>query len=76
MKIQELNNTEMQQVNGGFLGLGNGNSSFLGGITNSLGLHVGYESHSSGDHDSYSKSTKFSLGLGSSTEIAGGGSVR
>jgi hypothetical protein len=61
MKLQELNLTEMKEINGGLLGLfGNNDSQSSGGLFGGLGIHFSNESM---DEDgSYDKSS-FGLNL-------------
>ena len=81
MKIQELNHAEMQQVNGGLLGLdgllggGSGNNSnLLTSLANGLGLNLSFSSIESGNENtgSYFKSNSFSLGGNLLSNILGG----
>ena len=60
MKFQELNATEMKDINGGLLGLGNNDSSSSGGLFGSLGINFSNESV---DKDGSSDKTNFGLGL-------------
>lgn len=60
MQFQELNANEMQQINGGLLGLGSNDSSTSGGLIGSLGIHFSNESV---DEDGSSEKTSFGLGL-------------
>ncbi|UYQ94931.1 bacteriocin [Chitinophaga horti] len=60
MKMQELNINEMQQINGGLLGLfGNDSSSALSGLLE------GYIGITTVDEDGDTNSTKINFGLGS-----------
>jgi hypothetical protein len=61
MKLQELNHTEMQEINGGLLGLfGNNDSQTSGGILGGLGINFSNESV---DSDGSSDKTNFGLNL-------------
>lgn len=60
MKFQELNAAEMNEINGGLLGLGNGDSQSSGSLLGSLGLSFSNESV---DSDGSSEKTNFGLGL-------------
>ena len=61
MKLQELNFAEMNEINGGLLGLGSSNDSqSSGGLFGSLGIHFSNESI---DDDGSSEKTSFGLGL-------------
>ena len=61
MKLQELNHTEMQEINGGLLGLGNSNDSqSSGGLFGSLGIHFANQSV---DDDGSSETTAFGTNL-------------
>ena len=61
MKFLELNLSEMQEINGGLLGLGNSNDSqSSGGLFGSLGINFSNESV---DDDGSSEKTSFGLGL-------------
>ena len=60
MKFQELNATEMNEINGGLLGLGSSDSSSSGGLFGGLGLSFSNESM---DEDGSSEKTQFGLGL-------------
>jgi len=58
MKLQELNFDELKNVNGGLLGLGDGNSSITGILQGTLGV-------SNTDSDGNTESTDVNFGLGS-----------
>ena len=61
MKFQELNSTEMKEINGGLLGLGgSSDSASSGGLFGSLGIAFSNESV---DDDGSSQKTQFGLGL-------------
>jgi len=61
MKLQELNFAEMNEINGGLLGLGGSNDSATSsGLFGSIGLHFSNESV---DEDGSSEKTNFGLGL-------------
>lgn len=61
MKFQELNAAEMNEINGGLLGLGSSNDSqSSGGLFGALGLNFSTESV---DDDGSSDKTNFGLGL-------------
>jgi len=60
MKLQELNFAEMNEINGGLLGLGSSNDSATSsGLFGSLGLSF---SHESKDEDGTSEKTSFGFG--------------
>ncbi|MBE9461031.1 hypothetical protein ACFP1I_19155 [Dyadobacter subterraneus] len=60
MKLQELNVAEMNEINGGLLGLGSSDSASSGGLFGGLGINF---SHESVDDDGSSEKTNFGLGL-------------
>ena len=61
MKLQELNFAEMNEINGGLLGLGSSNDSqSSGGLFGALGISFSNESV---DDDGSSEKTNFGLGL-------------
>ena len=60
MKLQELNHTEAQEINGGLLGFGNNDSQSSGSLLGSLGIHF---SNQSVDDDGSSESTSFGTNL-------------
>ena len=61
MKLKELNFAEMNEINGGLLGLGSSSDSqSSGGLFGSLGIHFSNESI---DDDGSSEKTSFGLGL-------------
>ncbi|MBE9461032.1 hypothetical protein ACFP1I_19150 [Dyadobacter subterraneus] len=60
MKLQELNFAEMNEINGGLLGLGNSDSASSSGLFGALGLNFSNESV---DDDGSSDKTNFGLGL-------------
>lgn len=60
MKLQELNVAEMNEINGGLLGLGSGDSQSSSGLFGGLGLSFSNESV---DDDGSSEKTSFGLGL-------------
>ena len=62
MKLQELNNSELKNVNGGLLGLGDDNTS----ITNIL---TGFVNVSHTDEDGETESYNLDFGLGSLTDF-------
>lgn len=71
MKMQELNATEMKEVNGGSLFGGNNDSASQGGLFGDLGIGnlLSYSSESkNGDQSS---SSSFSLGNGISASLGG-----
>jgi hypothetical protein len=79
MKVQELNHVEMQNVNGGLLGLdgllgGGGNSTdLLSNLANGLNTGIGYSSVESGNENTgeYYRSNNLSIGLGLLTNLLG-----
>lgn len=62
MKLQELNNNELKNVNGGLLGIGDDNSS----ITNII---TGFVDISHTDEDGETESYNLDFGLGSLTDF-------
>ncbi len=62
MKLQELKNDELKNVNGGILGIGDDNSS----ITNIL---TGFVNASHTDEDGETESYNLDFGLGSLTDF-------
>lgn len=60
MKLQELNVAEMNQINGGLLGLGSSDSQSSSGLFGGLGINFSNESV---DDDGSSEKTSFGLGL-------------
>ena len=70
MKIQELNHSEMQEVNGGglldgLLGGGSGSNNLLANLVNNLGLNLNFSratSSHNADGSSNTSRTQFSLG--------------
>ena len=71
MKIQELSNTELQEVNGGSI-LGSANdSSFQGGILGSLGIGnlLTYQSATKNGHQE--SATGLSVGNGITSSLGG-----
>jgi len=73
MKMQELNHTELQEVNGGsLLGLGgNDSSSSQGGILGSLGIDNLLSYSSASKNGDQSSSSSFSLGNGIMSSLGG-----
>jgi bacteriocin-like protein len=71
MKMQELNNTELQEVNGGSLLGGNDNSSSQGGLLGSLGIGNLLSFQSASQNGDQSQSTSFSLGNGITSSLGG-----
>lgn len=79
MKVQELNYTEMQNVNGGLLGLdgllgGGGNGSDLfSNLANGLGTNIGFSSVNSGNENTgeYYRSNSLNIGLDLLTNLLG-----
>lgn len=57
MKLQELNFDELKNVNGGLLGLGDGNSSLTGVLEGVIGV-----SHTNEDGETESTGINFGLG--------------
>lgn len=60
MKLQELNVAEMNEINGGLLGLGSNDSASSSGLFGSLGINFSNELV---DNDGSSEKTNFGLGL-------------
>lgn len=61
MKLQELNHTEMQEINGGLLGLfGNNDSQSSGSLIGGLGINFSNESK---DEDGSWDKSSFGLNL-------------
>ncbi len=70
MKLQELNNTELKETNGGFL-LGSRDSSNSGGLGLGLGIDNLLSFSSERQDGDRSSSTSFSLGNGIGASLEG-----
>jgi bacteriocin-like protein len=71
MKMQELNNTELQEVNGGSIFGGNDTSSSQSGILGSLGIGNLLSFGSASQNGDQSSASAFSLGNGISSSLGG-----
>lgn len=71
MKMQELNNTELREVNGGSIFGGNDSSSSESGLLGNLGIGNLLSFSSSSQNGDQSKSSSFSLGNGITSSLGG-----
>lgn len=71
MKMQELNNAELQEVNGGSIFGGNDSSSSNSGLLGNLGIGNLLSFSSSSQNGDQSRSSSFSLGNGITSSLGG-----